>query len=577
MAKTIGEMEAAKDLKTVRTAFSLFSAEMKLLIKTFGFGDVGPIYEMHCQKAFEGQGAIWFQDNQLTKNPYYGAKLDGGEYRLGCTDRRELILSPPLVIPYTAALATGTRAVVYVELPRMAEGVEVTFQSVKGAIQNAIKNGDVDSIRKAFTEFSNVLKRSDKQPRTDYAKRLWKHYADMLRDQALAGQSVSLIKDAEKLFETLEAMMNETRQRFAPPDQPTFEGREIVLGPRAGDYYLVKHGLEEGEMVVSQGAFKFDAEIQIQAKPSMMTPEGGGGGHDHGGDQQKSKGGKHAGQKKSPPPAEFVAQINVLRKAYVETAKAVKQRPPDLKQINEAFRKVGEALREVNEKLLKGHEKMLWKEFNMLLGNDAVEGREVKRMKDANRVYVSLKNNMRRMREKLNVRTKRIETPPAFQAQLAKIWIAYQPIQKALAADDLLQAKKLLAVLKSALVAVSDASLSPAAQRTWKKEHAKMDKTVGEMEAAKDLKTFRTAFSSLSNEMGELVKTFGFGHAGPIYELFCSMAFENRGAIWFQSNDQIANPYEGSRMPDCAQWVKMIAPLEKINKERKTHHGRKHH
>ncbi|MDP6361311.1 MAG: efflux RND transporter periplasmic adaptor subunit, partial [Planctomycetota bacterium] len=67
--------------------------------------------------------------------------------------------------------------------------------------------------------------------------------------------------------------------------KPTFEGREIVLGPRAGDYYLVRHGLAEGQRVVTKGNFKLDAELQIRAKPSMMTPEGGdgGGGHQHGG------------------------------------------------------------------------------------------------------------------------------------------------------------------------------------------------------------------------------------------------------------------------------------------------------
>jgi Cu(I)/Ag(I) efflux system membrane fusion protein len=71
------------------------------------------------------------------------------------------------------------------------------------------------------------------------------------------------------------------------PDQeePTYEGREIVLGPRAGDYYLVREGLQEGELVVTNGAFKIDSEIQIQAKPSMMMPAGGahGGasGHQH--------------------------------------------------------------------------------------------------------------------------------------------------------------------------------------------------------------------------------------------------------------------------------------------------------
>jgi Cu(I)/Ag(I) efflux system membrane fusion protein len=57
-------------------------------------------------------------------------------------------------------------------------------------------------------------------------------------------------------------------------EKPMFEGREIVLGPRAGDYYLVKVGLTEGEQVVTNGNFKIDSALQIQAKPSMMNPEG---------------------------------------------------------------------------------------------------------------------------------------------------------------------------------------------------------------------------------------------------------------------------------------------------------------
>lgn len=59
-------------------------------------------------------------------------------------------------------------------------------------------------------------------------------------------------------------------------DQPTYEGREVVLGPQAGDYYLVRAGLKEGELVVTNGAFKIDSEIQIQARPSMMLPDGAG-------------------------------------------------------------------------------------------------------------------------------------------------------------------------------------------------------------------------------------------------------------------------------------------------------------
>ncbi|GJM21391.1 MAG: cation transporter [Planctomycetota bacterium] len=54
-----------------------------------------------------------------------------------------------------------------------------------------------------------------------------------------------------------------------------FEGRDVLLGPRAGDWYVVEQGLHLGERVVSHGAFKLDSELQIRARPSMMNPDGG--------------------------------------------------------------------------------------------------------------------------------------------------------------------------------------------------------------------------------------------------------------------------------------------------------------
>lgn len=70
-----------------------------------------------------------------------------------------------------------------------------------------------------------------------------------------------------------------------PGEEGAYEGRDVVLGPRAGDFYLVREGLEEGEQVVVHGAFKLDSSLQIQGKPSMMNPEGGAmpAGHQHGG------------------------------------------------------------------------------------------------------------------------------------------------------------------------------------------------------------------------------------------------------------------------------------------------------
>jgi len=77
-----------------------------------------------------------------------------------------------------------------------------------------------------------------------------------------------------------------------PDEEGSFTGRQVVLGPRAGDWYLVREGLAEGERVVVSGNFKIDSALQILAKPSMMNPEGGGpapSGHmGHGGGMKMS-------------------------------------------------------------------------------------------------------------------------------------------------------------------------------------------------------------------------------------------------------------------------------------------------
>ncbi len=75
----------------------------------------------------------------------------------------------------------------------------------------------------------------------------------------------------------------------ADADKPTYEGREVVLGPRAGDYYIVKSGLEEGEIVITNGNFKIDSAMQIQAKPSMMSLQGPGAVIHHHGAEAKAK------------------------------------------------------------------------------------------------------------------------------------------------------------------------------------------------------------------------------------------------------------------------------------------------
>ncbi|MCK0108693.1 efflux RND transporter periplasmic adaptor subunit [Flavobacteriaceae bacterium S0825] len=56
-----------------------------------------------------------------------------------------------------------------------------------------------------------------------------------------------------------------------PNDSPVFELREITLGNAVGENYKVLSGLEQGEVIVTNGAFTVDAAAQLNGKQSMMN------------------------------------------------------------------------------------------------------------------------------------------------------------------------------------------------------------------------------------------------------------------------------------------------------------------
>jgi Cu(I)/Ag(I) efflux system membrane fusion protein len=125
--------------------------------------------------------------------------------------------------------------------------------------------------------------------------------------------------------------------RVPDAKRPTFEGREVVLGPRAGDVYIVQSGLSEGERIVVNGAFKIDSAMQISAKPSMMSAEGEAAatGHDHGGRAMAARSGDVSANSRSPQqdhipgvpdfeaPAAFRQQLGALSRGYLDLSKAL--------------------------------------------------------------------------------------------------------------------------------------------------------------------------------------------------------------------------------------------------------------
>ncbi|MDD2589947.1 MAG: efflux RND transporter periplasmic adaptor subunit [Fermentimonas sp.] len=82
-------------------------------------------------------------------------------------------------------------------------------------------------------------------------------------------------------------------------DTPAFLLREIELGPSLGDSYVVLSGLNEGDEVVTNGAFTIDASAQLAGKRSMMNETAGRAvtgheGHTMSGSSNTSENGEHA-------------------------------------------------------------------------------------------------------------------------------------------------------------------------------------------------------------------------------------------------------------------------------------------
>ncbi len=350
-------------------------------------------------------------------------------------------------------------------------------------------------------------------------------------------------------------------------EKPTFEGREIVLGPRAGDYYLVRRGLKEGERIVTKGGFKIDAELQIQAKPSMMTPEGGGGGgghaHDHGTKQKPTE------SAQGPAPVTLPALVRSQLHKVLMAGNAAKAsvESGDIHGTHEAFSALSQQIDSVNSDKLSGHAAMMWKEHAMLLGNDAMEGSEVKKLSEAKRVAELLDEHLASFQAQMGVSHEhRVQNAdqvrPEFRHQLGKVVKGYLAMHKALAAD---QADRTIQEAKSTLDAVAavDMALVSGQKHTdWMKHEAELKRILSGTGETKEIEDIRKDFAVLSELIISTLNQFK-ASSPTLYRFKCSMAFNNRGATWLQADEEPANPYFGKMMLRCGDVVEVIPGQEK--------------
>ena len=168
-------------------------------------------------------------------------------------------------------------------------------------------------------------------------------------------------------------------------DVPTFEYREVVLGSRFGDQYIVKEGLIEGEQVVSQGTFTVDAAAQLQNKSSMMN--------------------KHITLKNQPvaapaatfdftdeTPQEFKKQFSRAVDSYLDLKDALVASKPA-----EAEKSAGSLLNnlsKINMGLLKGKAHEVWMTYLEVLNTESKRIHESDNIDQQRKFFINLSRHM---------------------------------------------------------------------------------------------------------------------------------------------------------------------------------------
>ena len=129
-----------------------------------------------------------------------------------------------------------------------------------------------------------------------------------------------------------------------------------------------------------------------------------------------------------------------------------------------------------------------------------------------------------------------------------------------LASDDFETAKAAVGQLGQALKSVDMKLLTDnKAHMAWMQESKSLTTIGSSLYEAEDIKAMREHFESLSSVMQALAMTFGFEPEQQVFLLHCPMAFNNKGAIWLQKDDQTRNPYFGATMLKCADRKELIA------------------
>jgi membrane fusion protein, copper/silver efflux system len=126
----------------------------------------------------------------------------------------------------------------------------------------------------------------------------------------------------------------------------------------------------------------------------------------------------------------------------------------------------------------------------------------------------------------------------------------YFDVQKTLSEDDLKYAIKSIDLFSKYLHSLSQTQIKDFESKT-KVEVANLLKIISNKKSNDSISEARKNFYKLSIVMAPFMRHLEHLTGKKIYGYECSMAFDNKGAYWFQDFEEIANPYFGDAMKRC--------------------------
>ena len=308
--------------------------------------------------------------------------------------------------------------------------------------------------------------------------------------------------------------------RIPEKTDPVFEGREILLGSKVGKQFIVENGLSEGDLVVTQGAFKLDSELQIKAKPSMMNP--------------------NAGLVEAPAnsaPEDLAGQWDPVLRSLARLQEA-----SEPEAAGQALDGMVRAIEAVEQLTFQPDTLKLWKEFSTRLVNGLIIARRQlpKNVQQSARIATRSTDEAGRY---LGL-SSQTEAPPKANPALAKsledLIKSYLPLSKALADDAPVKAQTAAREFSKA-----SAQLPLPEQAKFFREHADNLAEGSEIEKQREL------FQMISNRLISLVRSHGLDQVGSAYVVHCPMVAQGKGGDWLSNVPEVLNPYFGDTMLNC--------------------------